>query len=164
MAKVTHTRLLQVLRYEPDTGLFYRRIDVRAHKAGSIAGNAKDQASKYVRISIDNKSYLAHQLAWFYMTERWADYVDHKDTANKNNKWENLREATPGQNSGNIKKHSDNKTGYKGVSIRNGKFRAKCKTKDLGLFDSAEEAARAYDQAAVNAYGVFARCNFEIRT
>jgi hypothetical protein len=95
--------------------------------------------------------------------------VDHIDGNGVNNVRANLRLATNKENSRNARKPSHNTTGYKGVSFypdcRTGPWRA-ClsvdnKTVHLGGFSSAEDAAKAYDQAARKHYGEFARLNFE---
>lgn len=94
--------------------------------------------------------------------------VDHRDGDGLNNTRENLRPATNQQNLYNAGIRSDNKSGYKGVSWSKymGKWRAYCtangKTNHIGYFDSLEDAARAYDEAAIRTHGEFARLNFEV--
>lgn len=55
-------------------------------------------------------------------------------------------------------------TGYWGVSKKRGRFQALFKvcgkTRFVGTFDTAEEAARAYDHAARAVFGSKARLNF----
>ncbi len=55
-------------------------------------------------------------------------------------------------------------TGYWGVSKKRGRFQALfkvgTKTHFVGMFDTPEEAARAYDDAAREAFGSKARLNF----
>jgi hypothetical protein len=99
-----------------------------------------------------------------------GETVDHRNGNTLDNRRQNLRVCTARENWQNRKRDGRNTTGYKGVSKRHygKKFRAyiydKGKQKFLGDYDLAEEAAKAYDQAAVALYGSFARTNFKIGT
>jgi hypothetical protein len=93
-----------------------------------------------------------------------ADHRNHNTLDNQKN---NLRKATKSQNRWNRKKsHPKNKSGYIGVCWhkRNNKWMAsigyKGKIIHLGYFTSAEEAARARDEAAKKYHGEFAILNF----
>lgn len=92
--------------------------------------------------------------------------VDHLDNNGLNNQKSNLRLATRMENSRNVSKRSNNTTGYKGVYLDKNmnKFRSRIvvnkKEVFLGYFDVAEDAARAYDAAARQYFGDFARTNF----
>lgn len=156
---VRHEELVQLLSYNPYTGFFHWLVEGRTYLPGQEAGHT-NKRDGYVRISLDNVSYMAHQLAWFYTTKGWVDMIDHKDTVTNNNKWENLRAATPLQNVGNANLHDRSTTGFKGVNLKNGRYRAHCQGKHIGNFDTAEEAALAYDNRARKVFGTFARTNF----
>jgi hypothetical protein len=92
--------------------------------------------------------------------------IDHADGVGINNWKSNLRFATDSQNQANVAMWSHNTSGYKGVSwhIRQKKWNARIRIKGtlqyLGSFDDPSEAARAYDIAARDAFGEFARVNF----
>jgi hypothetical protein len=64
----------------------------------------------------------------------------------------------------NRKKYTNNTSGYKGVNFQCGKWHAKITHHltqyHLGYFNTPEEAARAYDNAAKKRHGIFARLNF----
>ena len=91
--------------------------------------------------------------------------VDHIDANRKNNCITNLRFATHSENSRNMKRHADNSSVYKGVSLykRRNMWVARIKFIDkhiyLGSFTSEKEAAAAYNAAAIEHYKEFARLN-----
>lgn len=159
--ELTAERLKTVLCYEPETGHWYWLVTKRnIYPAGSRAGTTK--LNGYVYVCIDRKLYLAHRLAWFYMTGGWpVDDIDHIDRNRQNNKWANLREATRAQNMANLTKHKDSISGYKGVSWhkRGKKWHAQIRSNGtkfhLGLFSSKEEAYAAYVTAATKLHGEF---------
>jgi hypothetical protein len=162
---LTQERLKQVLHYDPLTGEFTRLTDGGGKKAGDPAGCKK---RKYIVISVDDKIYRAHLLAWLYMKGEWPKpFLDHKDLNKHSNIFENLREATKSQNQANIGLIATNASGLKGVSrYRAGESYGKPwqasigsngKSKHLGHFASKEEAHAAYCAAAQEIFGEFAR-------
>jgi hypothetical protein len=92
--------------------------------------------------------------------------VDHRNGNGLDNRRSNLREATPAQNSANARLSRQSTSGFKGVTWykRCSRWRAHIKVdqeqRHLGYFDDATEAAKAYDAAALEAFGAFARLNF----
>lgn len=92
--------------------------------------------------------------------------TDHKNSNSLDNCRENLRICTNAENLRNSKKHKDNISEFKGVSWhkRIRKWLARIvfnyKIIHLGYFNSAIEAAKAYDQAAKKYFGEFAKLNF----
>ena len=154
---MTQEELKTLLHYDPETGAF---TWLSGNRLGKIAG-AKHQKG-YIRITIRPNQYYASRLAWFYMIGEWpsAD-IDHKDLNKSNNSWSNLRMATRSENMGNISHHSDNASGFKGVSFHKYRWVARIskdkKMYSLGRFKTKEEAAEAYARAAAELYGDFAR-------
>jgi hypothetical protein len=92
---------------------------------------------------------------------------DHINRNTLDNRRNNLRKATHGQNQHNQRKRCNNSSGYIGVSWdkRKNKWRAYVslnrKQTFLGYFDSAEQAAHARDDAATKMHGQFASLNFQ---
>jgi hypothetical protein len=89
--------------------------------------------------------------------------VDHKDGNGLNNQRDNLRIGTRSQNAVNRGPDQRNSSGFKGVSLDHGRWRARIRIGrvlvSLGHYGTAEEAARAYDTAAIEHFGDFAYLN-----
>jgi hypothetical protein len=90
--------------------------------------------------------------------------VDHKDGDGLNNQRHNLREATHSQNQHNRKRRRDGISQHKGVGKHSsGLWRARIvinkKETQLGYFHSERDAALAYNYAATQCFGKFARLN-----
>lgn len=92
---------------------------------------------------------------------------DHRNGDGLDNRRENLRPATQAQNAAN--RRPNRRPGgsqFKGVDwhTQHKTWRARImvngRSHHLGLFTSQEAAARAYDAAATEAWGEFARLNF----
>ncbi|MFM8321636.1 MAG: HNH endonuclease [Chloroflexota bacterium] len=89
--------------------------------------------------------------------------VDHANGNGLDNRRENLRLASPTENSANRRVPQRRNIAYRGVV-----YYPKCsrpyqvfiQQRYLGSFEKPEDAARAYDRAAIEAFGVFAILNF----
>lgn len=110
---------------------------------------------------INGKKISVHRFILNY-----PDYlIDHIDGNPLNNCRSNLRRATISQNNANSRIYKNNKSGYKGVTLdkRTGKWKATIR-KDkrqhyLGLHASPICAAIAYNRAAKELFGEYARLN-----
>lgn len=91
--------------------------------------------------------------------------ADHEDRNGLNNQRSNLREATLAQNGSNRKLQKNNTSGYVGVSWNNGRQRWVARIKVnrelryLGAFVDPQDAALAYDAAAIKYHREFASTN-----
>ena len=147
--ELTAEYLRSVLHYEPETGIFTRKVSTaRRVKAGDIAGCPDGDG--YLRIKLQSRRYKAHRLAWLHFHGVWPkDQLDHINRNRSDNRIANLREATNKQNQQNTGKRSDNKSGHPGVSWYKpySKWRAQImhnqKQIHLGYFSILEEAIAA---------------------
>lgn len=161
---ISQEELKELFHYDPESGIFTRRVDRGNRKAGEVAGCIG--SSGYYRISIDNKSYLAHRLAWLYVYGRFPDgLLDHWNTNKLDNRIKNLRDCTHSTNHQNQHCKSNNILKCKGVSYYPDRpktpYLARIKVngaqKNLGRFATQEAAKAAYDKAALEGFGEFAR-------
>lgn len=85
--------------------------------------------------------------------------TDHKDGNGLNNQKSNLRPSNPSLNQGNTRLRKDNTSGFKGVAPSGDMWVAKCAGLVVGRFATKEDAAAAYDAAAIARFGEHARIN-----
>lgn len=157
-----------ILDYNPETGEFrwkYRSDVGKAwntrysgNKTGYIGSDGR------LHVTINNKPYLIHRIAWIYVYGFWPKYeIDHIDGNPINNVISNLRECSATENMRHRGRQSNNKCGLKGVHWAKNvkKWRARirvdCKDLHLGLFDTSEQAHKAYCDAAEKYFGEFSR-------
>jgi len=163
---LTRDFLKSILHYNEETGIFTWLKSYSKAKKGDVAGAEND--SGYVLIGINGFKYRAHRLAWFYVWGVWpSDQLDHKNTKRTDNSWKNLREASNQLNQINTNVSKNNSLGFKGVyphinrRTKTLRYRAKLniagKQIHLGTFDSPELASEAYQRAAKEAFGEYAR-------
>jgi hypothetical protein len=165
MAEITCTLgswIHDILEYNPRTGEFFWRISIATVHAGDRAGSI--YANGYRYIQMEGVDYRAARVAWFMMTgEDPVVFVDHLNRIRDDDRFDNLRLATNSQNQANAW-WSTNTSGFKGVTWQKsrGQWAASItidnKQKFLGRFNTRVEAAKAYRNAAVDAWGEFAEC------
>ena len=150
--------LRALLRLDAETGRVYRRAsgaealvcESRGYRVGQVAG-----------VNL-RRARVVFALVHGY----WPPHdVDHRDGDRANDRPENLREATRSENLRNTRGKGGTSQ-FRGVSwdSAHGKWRVQIKgesgkNKYLGLFDSEEAAARAYNVSAEREHGAFARLN-----
>ncbi len=149
------------MTYNPETGAIERdgvRVDYLT-KTG------------YHYVTFNGRRTQAHRVAVFLMTGEWpirpAREVDHINGERSDNRWANLRVCTRRQNGKNMRLRKDNTSGYIGVHQRKSTGRFLAYTRDaagkrlyLGHYATAQDAARAHDEAARRLNGEYAALNY----
>jgi hypothetical protein len=156
-------QLQEWLNYDPVSGIFTWQKNCGNKRAGSEAGGV--DAFGYRRIRINTRKYQAQRIAWIMVTgeDPGKYHVDHINCNPLDNSFVNLRLATNAQNACNRGKPSTNSSGYKGVTWKklknkwSAQIMINCKKKNLGYFNTPEEAHAAYCKAAKELHGDFAR-------
>lgn len=146
----------------PLTGGYVTRID----EADKVFTDGRTWYAKaflsrntlYVATNVGDKTVLLHSL----LAPDWSR-VDHADGNGLNNCRSNLRDGSGFRNEANKGMQRNNTSGFKGVIRRGSRWRAMIgvggKLIRLGTFGTPEEAAYAYDQAAVSYFGEYAFTN-----
>jgi hypothetical protein len=146
---LTQNRLKKLLDYNPDTGIFNRRM---ANGRLKILKSLNQDG--YIRFQLDKKFYFAHTLAWLYMTGKMPTLeIDHKNRIKTDNTFNNLREATRSEQCQNKDLPINSTSGFKGVSWKKAQNRwfahikLKGKKYHLGYYNDINDAIVARKQA-----------------
>lgn len=170
---ITHAQLLELVKYDPETGLFTVLKATKRRPVGTVMNCNHMAVCRHGATPVPQTvihvggfgSFCAGPLAWFYMTGEWPDHdVDHHDNNGWNQRWSNLRPATRSQNQANTRRYKSNTSGLKCVFRSGGKkrpWRAQVQKDNrrisLGRFATKEEAFAAYVLAAAAHHGEYAR-------
>lgn len=145
-------RLRELVHYDPNAGTLTRiKATSNSHKVGDIAGWTT--IAGYRRVNVGGHMYLAHRLAWLWMTGEWpSGVIDHINGIGTDNRWANLRDTTTQINGQNrLRARRNSRTGFLGVAQRGKRFIALIHAgpihKYLGIFPTAELAHAAYVKA-----------------
>lgn len=155
---ITQNELKDRFVYSPETGIF----SYTEHTKKKFKKIGTTTKLGYIRIHIGNKLYLAHRLAWLYMTGNYPIMdIDHINRIPNDNRWCNLREATDMQNSTNTGVRKNSKSGFKCVYWCNRDKRwiatgtLNGKKHSLGRYDNPYSARDAYEKFSKENHGDF---------
>lgn len=159
--------LLNTYQYCPIVkGLLYKRkvCPHVTHNVGDRAGHKHINGYWYVKVK--GKLYKEHRLIFMMTYGRLPNgEIDHIDRNLDNNDISNLREVSRSENCRN--RASWGRTSqYRGVSLhkKTGRYQASIRHENkghyIGLFDTEEEAAQAFDVVALQLRGNTAILNF----
>lgn len=158
---ITASQLREAVHYNPDTGRFTRRSNgtPMEHLCGS----------GYYCLNLFKRSRLAHRMAYYYMTGRLPDKVDHIDGNRLNNEWKNLREATHAENMWNTGMITTNASGVKGVHWHKkykkwvAEIRVNKKKHYVGSFSDLEDARLAIEARRKELHGGFFKPDGQVK-
>ena len=162
---LTQEYLKECLNYNPETGVFTWKERPEKHFKRNrdfkmwntmykftVAGSPS--AKGYIRIRLLGRDFFAHRLAWLYVYGTFPNnQIDHKDQNKKNNRIDNLRDATNQINSHNITNAMiGNRSSLRGVKTYSyGKYQARICVDgviiNLGMFDTPQQAHAKYLEA-----------------
>jgi hypothetical protein len=151
IAPMAWAQLTQLLHYDPQTGVLKWKLAGRNGAHGRAGYFHKGMRRWFV--TINAKQHLASRIAWFLMTKDWPrGQIDHKNGNCEDDRFSNLRDGTSRQNQQNQRRpHVNNKSGFLGVSLHKGRWRATIKIhgkyRQLGYYNSPEIAHMAYVEA-----------------
>ena len=148
-SNLTAQRLRELIGYDPETGVFTRRVRLsnrsKMQNLGTVSNNG------YFRFSVDGRNYFSHRLAWLYMNGNWPEHdIDHINGIRNDNRIANLRAVSRALNLQNMREAKTNShSGLLGVALdQRGKWAASIQTfgerTRLGRFDTKEQAYAAY--------------------
>lgn len=151
---ITYEEVRCLFKYDPITGHLLKK-DKPVGTPHSLG---------YLKIKIKGKTYFVHRIIFLYCSGRWPNRIDHLNRNKSDNRLENLRECTNSNNGSNRGLMANNSSGFKGVHWQRstGYWRAQVGYKVIGHFKTKEEAALAYDAAALEHYGEFALTNKQL--
>jgi len=158
---ISQSELKEFLSYNANTGLFvwkdrdriWFKTDLsynawNGKHAGNVAGSvARQRHADYVVITIHDKAYKAHRLAWLYIHGKMPDnQIDHIDGNGLNNRESNLRDVNCSENGKNRSLQKNSTSGVLGVVYKNNKNKWDARIyinkrqKHLGSYDDFFEA------------------------
>lgn len=167
--------LRECFEYDPETGVLTWKArplhhfkDAHAQAAWNavFAGKKAGCTSpkwRYDFISVNYTHHGLHRVIWAMQTGEWPRSIDHKNGDGRDNRWDNLREATPQQNKWNRSRPQRELPRGVRRARKGPRFTAQIKRDHkaihLGSFDTPEEAHAAWLAAVGDERGEFFRAD-----
>jgi hypothetical protein len=166
-ATLDRSTLQKLVEYSPETGEMWRIIKFDAWgnstKIRKLITGKNNRGYRWVsfRLNGTRQTFLVHRLAFLWMLEKHPmNEIDHINGDRDDNRWVNLRECSPFENSRNQGTRIDNTSGVRGVNYNtSSKSKAKARWVArishmgerilLGNFLTFEEAVSARKQAEI---------------
>ncbi len=159
---LTQAELKALITYDPATGLVAQKPRRGVRNTSFTAG--ANHNCGYKQLGVAGRSRLVHRLAWLYMTGEWpVAEIDHINGDRTDNRWENLRAATSGENKQNTPLRNDNTSGVKGISweAKKNRWRAEIwhrgKKHYVGVSNDIDALRRKVEARRSELHGAFVR-------
>ncbi len=145
--RVSDAEIRESFEYDPSSGMIFmlvcgERVNIEKTMVVKTRTN-----TKYRVVNFKSNKFLSHRLAWFLHYGKWPDGdVDHENQNGLDNRINNLRDVSHGENLRNARRSKSNKSGVTGVYWHKvaKKWHATIGVNGvqvhLGLFDNLEEA------------------------
>lgn len=161
---ITQELVKELYDYKEDGFLYWKSNRGVNKTKGILAGSMrKDIGGDRYIIRVNNKGCFGARIIFLWHHGYLPEMVDHIDRDSTNNKIENLRAATRSQNQKNRTSAKNSTSKHLGVHQHCEKWQSAIningKKVHLGSFKTEEEAAIAYNNAAVKYHGDFANIN-----
>jgi len=125
----------------------------------------RDDGGGYLRVKIFKERWQKHRIIWKMLKGYDPDTIDHINGNKLDNRIENLRDIPNNLNAKNKKPYSNGISRFKGVYFHKekGVFASQIGVNGslifLGSFTDEVDAAKAYDVAALELHGKYAKTN-----
>jgi hypothetical protein len=160
MRDLTVDLLKETFEYNKETGDLIWKIRKQKVVKGAIAGSIVPEG--YRVIQLNAKFYKAHRLVYLMHKGYLPKTLDHINGDRADNRIENLRAVSAGQNQHNRKLNSNNTSGYKGVAWdkENKNWTTYINLEGrrifLGYYSTPEEADKVVRKAREELHGAYA--------
>lgn len=153
-------RLRALFNYDANTGHLIRIEATKGYPPNRRITRVNDQG--YLITTVDGETWRVHHLVWIWHHDEHVEEIDHRNRIRHDNRIDNLRPCDHQPNCGNSRPRVHK---YKGVTFckLTGRWKAQIgvnyKNVNLGRYDTMEQAALAYNAAAIRHFGEFAYLN-----